>query len=182
MVEITLSLELTRVSYPNGRCCRVIEPKEAEIDIITQIRFIMEYSKITNYTTGLNMYLSNKNSASLVQPQKFVRDGDLLMVDSKQVGYKRFNIQVLEEIHVEGDPEFPCRNYNYDGEYNQCLEDELTRQSLELLNCTAPWMTDNQNIWCKQNVYGTSDITTKFWHLIGKYRTINKLLAIKVSY
>ena len=85
--EIELSLELTRVSYPHGRCCRVIKPKEAEIYVITVIRFMMEKSKFTNYTTGLNMYLSNKNSTSLVKPQKFVRDGDLLMVDSKQLGY-----------------------------------------------------------------------------------------------
>ena len=166
--EIILSLELTRVSYPYGRCCRVIEPKEAEIDIITQIRFIMEHSKMTNYTTGLNMYLSNKNSASLVQPPKFVIDGPQFNANSKQTGYKKYRIKLLEEIHLEEDPHFPCRNYEYDGEYNQCLEEEYTRQSVELLNCAPPWMTDDQDIWCKQNVKGSSELREKSRFLLGK--------------
>ena len=177
--EIELSLELTRVSYPHGRCCRVIKPKEAENNVVTYISFYMKYSKFTNYTTGLEMHLSDKNSASLVKPEKFVLDGPSLKVNSKQEGYKRYNIQVLEEVHVEGDPEFPCRNYKFNGEYNKCLEDEFTRQSLELLNCTPPWMTDNQNIWCQQNVNGTEEQRSKFWYQIGKYPHLQKVRVIK---
>ena len=33
----------------------------------------------------------------------------------------------------------------------QCLEESFIRQSLGLLNCTPPWMTENENLWC-QNV------------------------------
>ena len=163
-----LILELTRVLYPNGRCCRVIKPKEAEKNILSYMYLYVEYSNFTNYTTGFNLFLSDHKSASLIQPPKFVIDGPQFNTNSKQTGYKKYRIKLLEEIHLEEDPHFPCRNYEYDGEYNQCLEEEYTRQSLEVLNCTPPWMTDDQDIWCKQNVKGSSELSEKSRFLLGK--------------
>ena len=83
-------------------------------------------------------------------------------------GLKKYRIKVLEEIHLEDDPNFPCRKYIYNGEYNQCLEDEYTRQSLDLLNCTPPWMTNNQNLWCKHNLNLSSAQKKKSYFLLGK--------------
>ena len=34
---VALGLELTRVSYPNGRCCRVIKPKEAKRNVLSYV-------------------------------------------------------------------------------------------------------------------------------------------------
>ena len=133
---------------------------------------LVEYSNFTNYTTGFNLFLSDHKSASLVQPPKFVIDGQQFNTNSKQTGYKKYRIKLLEEIHLEEDPHFPCRNYEYDGEYNQCLEEEYTRQSLELLNCTPPWITDNQNIWCERNIHVTQELIDKFQNFIGKYHLV----------
>ena len=164
--EITLSLELTRVSYPRGKCCRVIKPKEAENNYVSYISF---YIALKTLTTAFKVFLSDQRSASLVQPPQFIMHGPRLKIDPKQEVLKVYRVQILEEIHVEGDPQYPCRNYKVNGEYNQCLEDEFTRQSFELLNCTPPWMTDNQNFWCERNIHVTQELNDKFQYFIGKY-------------
>ena len=43
-----LILELTRVLYPTGRCCRVIKPKEVEKNILSYMYLYVEYSNFTN--------------------------------------------------------------------------------------------------------------------------------------
>lgn len=30
----------------------------------------------------------------------------------------------------------------------QCLAEGYLRKSMELLNCTAPWVTENKQLWC----------------------------------
>ena len=55
----------------------------------------------------------------------------------------------MEEQKLANDPNYPCTDYKINGQYSNCLEDEMVRQNLEFLNCTPPWMTDNENLHCK---------------------------------
>ena len=59
-----------------------------------------------------------------------------------------FKIKVHQEIQLEDNPNYICRNYDSPGEYDSCLEAEFTRQSLSLLNCTPPWLTEDRGTWC----------------------------------
>ena len=167
LVDVPLRFNLTKVKFPNGRCCRVLRPKEAEKYEINYIYFHNYYSNFTNYTTGFHAYLSDTKSATFYEPQKFVLEGPPIKSFNKRTGWINYKVKVLEEIHLENDPNFPCRNYGYDGEYNQCLEEEYTRQSLNLLNCTPPWMTDNQNIWCKHQIKASQEMSNRTWFLLG---------------
>ena len=115
------------------------------------------------------MFLSDPKAESLVKSQKFTMEGPPLKSNDKRAAYQKYTVRVLKFLNLENDPHFPCKDYENDGEYNQCLEEEYTRQTFALLNCTPPWMTDNQDIWCKQNVYGTAELRSKFWYQIGKY-------------
>ena len=164
---ITLAMALTRVLYHSGKCCRVIKPKEADNYTISYIYTAIKYSRFTNFTNGFSIIFSEQKSALIVQQPKFISDGMQLKFSIDHPGLIKYRIKVLEEIHLEDDPNFPCRNYKYNGEYNQCLEDEYTRQSLEILNCTPPWMTDNHDVWCKLNVNGTAKTKEKTWFLLG---------------
>ena len=114
------------------------------------------------------MFLSDYKTASQIKQQKFTIEGSPLRSLTKQHGYQKYTIRVLKHIHPENDPQFPCKKHDYKGEYNQCLEEEFTRQSLKILNCTPPWMTDNQDIWCKHNVNLSSANDDKCWFLLGK--------------
>ena len=129
----------------------------------------MNYSNFRNVTTGFNMILSDHQTAMLVQPQKFTKKGPPLKSSTQQLGYVGFRVKILEEVHLENDPHFPCKDYENDGEYNQCLEEEYTRQTFALLNCTPPWMTDNQDIWCKQVINTSEETREKSWSLLGEY-------------
>ena len=113
------------------------------------------------------MFLSDQEAASLIKPQKFTIHGPPIKSSSKLLVYQKYTIRILQKIHLENDPHFQCKNYNHVGEYNTCLEEEYTRQSLEILNCTPPWMTDNHDVWCKLNVNGTAKTKEKTWFLLG---------------
>ena len=63
---------------------------------------------------------------------------------SVYLGYIEYKVKIYEEIHLEEDPHFPCRTYSTAGEYDACLEAEYVRQTVDLMDCTPPWMTDSQ--------------------------------------
>ena len=115
------------------------------------------------------MFLSDLKAESLVKSQKFTMEGPPLKSLERQSAYQKYTVRVLKFINQENDPHFPCKDYEYDGEYNQCLEEEYTRQTFELLNCTPPWMTDNQDIWCKQVINTSEETREKSWSLLGEY-------------
>ena len=45
------------------------------------------------------------------------------------LGYIEYKVKIYEEVHLEEDPDFPCRKYSSPGQYDQCLEDEYLRQA-----------------------------------------------------
>ena len=167
LVDIPVRFNLTKVKFPTGRCCRALRPQEAETYDINYIYLHHYFSNFTNFTDAFNAYISDTKSATFFEPQKFAIEGPKLNCFIRRPGWIDYKVKVLEEIHLEDDPHFPCRNYEYDGEYNECLEEEYTRQSLQLLNCTPPWMTDNQDIWCKHQIKVSEEMSNRAWFLLG---------------
>ena len=82
-----------------------------------------------------------------------------------------YKIQIWEDKKLEGDPAYPCIDYKIQGEYAECVENEIVQQSMKILNCTPPWMTENEALWCK-------DITTldllnrSSWEIINQENDI----------
>ena len=114
--EILLEMNLTRVMYPNGRCCRAVAPELSKQKILSELYF-KEYAK--NFSrmniSGFQMFLSDQMSASFFRPLKFNMDGEPLKSDRKKGGYLQFRVKIREEVHLEDDPHFPCREYHYPG-------------------------------------------------------------------
>ena len=74
-----ISMNLTRVKYPNGRCCRAIEPELAKTEVVNSIffrEFVQDFPQMN--VTGFQMFLSDKTSASFFHPLKFNIDGEQL--------------------------------------------------------------------------------------------------------
>ena len=59
-------------------------------------------------------------------------------------GKVNYKVKIKEDVKFEGDPNHPCIDYKIRGQYAKCKEAELIRQNFEFLNCTPPWMTDNE--------------------------------------
>ena len=148
-VRRTLILELTRGLYPSGRCCAAEIPAEAAQSPVYELDFLMDHNNTINQNIKeFKIILSDQTSSSIFQLHKFNMEGSPLEVSMKEEGYRKYRLKMFEEIHVEADPKFPCRMYQFAGEYDQCLEAEYVRQSQALLSCTPPWMTDRQEVWC----------------------------------
>ena len=43
---------------------------------------------------------------------------------------------------------YPCIDYKI-GNYAECVENEMIQKVLSFMNCTPPWMTDNDILWCE---------------------------------
>ena len=43
---------------------------------------------------------------------------------------QRYKVKILEDINIENDPNYLCTNYEKPGVYDQCLEREITKESV----------------------------------------------------
>ena len=84
-------------------------------------------------------------------------------------GYIEYKVKIYEEIHLEDDPHFPCRKYSSPGSYDRCLETEYVRQTVDLMSCTPPWMTENQDVWCRASLNLTEDQAERIIYHLGRY-------------
>ena len=148
LLEERFEMFLTRGIFPNGICCKANTPKLAESGILNTIYFTVTISEYRNsQVTGFKMLLSDRESSAFFMLNKFNMEGSQLVSRKNLVGQEKYKIKILEETHQEDDPNYSCRNY-LPTQYDLCLETEFTRQTLELLNCTPPWMTDSRELWC----------------------------------
>ena len=126
----------------NAACCKVLLPK-----IPQNLLFNGFYAVLNSSYTA---YLGDRRaSTSLNSPNKNQLGEEIKRSERGLNGYR---IKVTQEIHMEEDPKFPCKNYEYTGDYHQCLEEEFVQESLRLINCTPPWMTDNSSLWCENEI------------------------------
>ena len=133
---------LTRPIYPYGRCCRIIKPKLARKHPVYELIL---------YQSGYRMFLFDNRHFSTLR-QSFAEFEGEHLVNKELGGFKKYRVQLTEETHLEGDPIFECTDYALPHDYDQCLEAEYVRQTLRLLNCTPPWLTDRKDLWCKDRL------------------------------
>ena len=97
---------------------------------------------------GFQILLSDRESANIYHRKKFNIDGVELKSSVKELGYKLYDLKIHKEIYLENNEKFQCSNYPSHGEYNSCLEMTYLSQSLSILPCTPPWMTQREERWC----------------------------------
>ena len=74
----------------------------------------------------------------------------------------------MEEENLEKDPKYPCIDYKISREYAKCVENEMVRQNSQYLNCTPPWMTDNEDLWCNGTYeWNTTDNGYNYYNFLG---------------
>ena len=136
-----MKFALTKALYPNHVCCKVEPPEFSSVYPVIGMQ--MTLSGETLY----NVFMADKMTASYFDQHKKVMMGDKIVSDRHNtIIYK---VQIKEDEKIQDDPKYPCIDYKIRGEYAKCLENEILKQNLEFLNCTPPWMTSNESIWCK---------------------------------
>ena len=89
-------------------------------------------------------------SASIFTQHVPTTIGDRIKMPEKdKIGQNFYTVKISEEVHLENDPSYPCIDYTRQGEYGKCLEKEYMEKILTMTNCTPPWFTKNEDMWCK---------------------------------
>ena len=138
-----VEFELTKALYPNHVCCKVVTPKFSQFYPLAGIQ-------IASPNNGsFKLFMADQLTASYFDGQKTVMLGDKIV--SGDNGIANYKVKIFEEtrLEVEGDSQTRCIDYKIRGEYARCMENEILRQNSQFLNCTPPWMTYNEDLWCK---------------------------------
>lgn len=96
--------------------------------------------------TGFKVILSDKVSYSTFKQNRFHMTGDRIDIREKLskpvkknsslrnlmknvfTVIHKYRVKILENINLEGDESFLCKDYSYPGEYDQCLQAEYIRE------------------------------------------------------
>ena len=139
---------MTKPMYPYGQCCKLVKSRTAEKYQIFRIIINLFINSVGN-VRSFKLLLSDKETSSRFKRHRFNVRGASLH-SSERGGYNKFMIRLHQQKHLEEDRKFPCRNYKL-GEYEDCLEEEYSRQFIEIINCTLPWVNEKQSLWCSNN-------------------------------
>ena len=135
---------MTRALYPFHLCCKIIHPNISEFHPITYLKILING---TSNLRSFKVFLADQLTASFYDLHKRIMLGDKLVSNGN--GLMNYNVKIIEDVKLQGDPKYPCIDYKIVGKYSECVEKEMVGKSLQIMNCTPPWMTDNENLWCE---------------------------------
>ena len=143
-------LQLTSMVHPSGRCCRVVAPRDINNSTLGGLLLRIDYDENNDNggIDGIRMFLSNRQESNYFHIKSFNMLHDQLKALKSQLGYIQYDLEVHENQYLEDNRDFQCKNYK-PGEYNSCLSHQYIEQQLLILNCTPPWMTTKEDLWCQ---------------------------------
>jgi len=143
----------------------MITPKNTKSNSI--IGFQISFKKKS--FDSFKVFMADKVTTSSFNLHKRNMLGD--GIDSGTHRIRNYKVKVSETENLEDDPKNPCIDYTNEGEYDACLQSEVLRQNSQFINCTPPWMTENEFLWCKEKYqFGSYELLLNyvgFLHDIG---------------
>ena len=150
---------LTRAMFPYHLCCRVMIPEAVKKYPMTGIEINFKNKSYVSVTLLVN----DKVSHSIFEQHNSKALGDNLQSPPGR-GLNNYKLKINREISIESDPQSNCFDYPEAGDYDKCLEAEIIKQMSHFVNCTPPWMTENENLWCrKEHAAGLMDIDPRYY-------------------
>ena len=125
--KIYLNFTLTNPLDPYGVCCKAEYFRESKFSALRAFVLKM-FLKSSSLIKGYEMHLSSKESASSIERNGYNIEGSQLKtkIKSEGGGNKIYHVQVVEDIHLENDPQFQCRKY-IDVTYDKVREGFIIR-------------------------------------------------------
>ena len=158
---VFVDFNLSKALYPNHICCKVKPPEVSKSKPVFSIQIIFSPEGKTFNT--LKVFLADQLTSSYFDLQKTNMLGDEII--SAPNGVKNYKVKILEDLKLDDDPQYQCIDYEIKGEYQKCVEEEILKQNLNFMNCTPPWMTDNEDLWCKGGIKYESEAS--LLHYLG---------------
>lgn len=162
-ISLAVEFKLTRALYPNHMCCKLIIINNTESEVMFAVQ--IEKLNLKNKSFDSFKIIMADQAISYFHQHKIEMMGDVIVPNPQ--GVNIYQISLIEKEYIEKDPKYPCLNYKQNFEYRECIEQEILRQSLKLLNCTPPWITDNEDLWCIRGIdYKSSAQYNDFYNFV----------------
>ena len=158
-----------------------IKIKTPEIAATGTLNGILMEDNLNNKFDGFKIFLSNRESASFFNQLNFNIEGSPLEAAADPPGYNLYILKLAEKFHIEKDPLYKCKDYSHYGDYDACLEKMYILQTRDIMNCTPPWLTDKQDVWCFDNLRLSKDKTAELDLLLDSIMNNQANLETKLS-
>lgn len=138
-----LEFELTDALFPYHRCCRIVIPEQSKSSVVSFVHVSIKEEE--KPYSSFFIYLSDQVTYTRFEPPGSQMSGkDIIPDPDHPHANKIYKISLTEETHLDEDPNYECINYKKPQKYNDCLEKYFLDKSIQLLNCTPPYLTSNQ--------------------------------------
>ena len=107
---INTKAQFKTLLYPYGKCLRV-KPQEN----MTSFKSLFLQSKAADWSSDvhLNVFLMDPVNSPMILPEFFQMKGDYIRVPLMKKVHS-FVTRISRAYHIEGNPTFPCKEYNQD--------------------------------------------------------------------
>ena len=143
-----VSFKLSSMVHPSGRCCKVLPPEDINYSTLGGILLRIDLKANVKFVEGFRIFLSNREESNDFHINSFNMHHDQLMASKLELGYMQYDLEIHENLFLENNDDFQCKYYKHNGDYNSCLSKEYLSQQLSILNCTPPWLTTSEDLWC----------------------------------
>ena len=138
-----LEFELTDALFPYHRCCKIVIPEQSKSSVVSFVHLSIKEDE--KPYSSFFLYLSDQVAYTRFEPPGTRMSGKDIIPDSEHhQATKIYKISLTEETYLEEDQNYECIDYKKPQKYDVCLEKYFLDKSIELLNCTPPYLTSNQ--------------------------------------
>ena len=156
-----MKFELTRGLSPHFVCCKVVNPEDENGKTMNGISISLNASNISY--KSMKVLLSDKMSSSVFTQHDTNIWGDHIETPKEDNGYFHYKVKLSKEENLENDPNYPCIDYKQAKKFHQCIQNEFINENIKMTNCTPPWMTDDESLWCQGNLTLVSRFAVSKW-------------------
>ena len=164
-----LDFKLTKALYPFHTCCQFVKTNLTDTDIIYGVQIAL--SNDVNYTySQFRIIMADQFAFSTFRQHEANTLGDIIALPLEPLmGFNNYIVKINQDHHLENDPNYPCIDYKKPGDYDKCLEEEYLSRIRKYVNCTPPWFTENEDLWCKNGInFRTESDQKKFVKILEK--------------
>ena len=142
-VTTLLEFELTDALFPYHRCCKIVVPEHSKSSVVSFVH--VSFKEEEKPYSSFFLYLSDQFAYTRFEPLGTRMSGKDITPDPDHPNVSMmYRISLTEEEHLEDDPNYECIGYKKPREYDDCLEQFLLDKSINLLNCSPPYLSSNQ--------------------------------------
>ena len=159
--SLKAEVNLRSLAWPYGRCFSISLPdlQEAENTEKNTLYLKFDESVFKSYKDiNIKMYFMERTNSLNIHPDQSSMTGDSSTVLMNR--FRTFKTKISRSKHVQGNPHLKCTEYTLERSYNNCTNEELIGQYIDILGCIPPVLgnvfSTTPKIICNQTMFNIS--------------------------